>query len=324
MASSSSSPLAGPCALQSAGDELPQRGEGELLGERPHPAAPGERTAVDRGADELAGEQGVAQRAGPQEVEDLAVDRPAQRLAHQPVENGPPERLQVEPFAQPVLPQPDDRVGDVLATPHRGQHPQAVLGRELVHQCGRGLVQRVGVVDGEHRGLAGEDGLRPRARDAAASSMGSSGAKAPRGTTPDDRVAPTRRTRRPRPRPARPPRPAGGTCRRRPRRPARHRAGARGLGRGSSSLRARRRAIRLQPATSSPASPMLRSGAPPVRSRITDDRGDAACEIGPSARGPLPLGAQVAGSGGAVSGRDSPRPPGAPGPAGLAGAGRGR
>ena len=147
---------------------------GELLGERPHPAAPGERTAVDRGADELAGEQGVAQRAGPQEVEDLAVDRPAQRLAHQPVENGPPERLQVEPFAQPVLPQPDDRVGDVLATPHRGQHPQAVLGRELVHECGRGLVQRVGIVDGEHRGLAGEDGLRagpgrpPRRRWAAA------------------------------------------------------------------------------------------------------------------------------------------------------------
>ena len=92
-------------------------------------------------------------------MQELAVDRPAQRLDDQLVERVAGERLEVEALAEPVLPQPDDGVGDVLAPPHGGQHPHAVLGHELVGQRRRGLVERVGVVDGQHGGRAGQDRL---------------------------------------------------------------------------------------------------------------------------------------------------------------------
>ena len=270
----------------------------------------GQRAALDRGGEELAGEQDVAQGAAPQQVLELR-RRPALRSVSTTswssasrVSGSRSSRSQ-----HPVLPQADDGVGDVLAPAHGRQHPHAVLGHELVGQRGRGLVERVGVVDGEDRsGARARMASRARVSDAAASSTGSSGAKAPRGTArrrpgrphPQGTACPRRRT-------ARPPRPGGGTCPRPPRRRARRPGGSpapprRGRARTS---RPTERPPKVHPATSSlkDRGPCYVVSDACVRSGGTDDRGTGSWDIDVSARSLSPFGRSGGGGRTVGSGR---------------------
>ena len=192
-----------------------------------------------------------------------AVDRPSDRVDDQLVERVAGERLEVEPFAHPVLPQGDDGVGDVLAPPHGRQHPHAVLGHELVGQRGRGLVERVGVVDGEQVGSSRQDGLAApgsatrRRRRRGAAERRRRGARHPTTGSP----APAGHGC-PRRRPARPPRPGGGTCPRPPRPRARRPGGSPAPPRrGRARTRARGTATEGAPSYLLPEGPgaMLRS-----------------------------------------------------------------
>ena len=92
-------------------------------------------------------------------MEELAVDRPSQRVDDQAVERGAGERLDVEPLTQPVLPQRHDGVGNVLPPPNGGHDPHPVLRAQLVRQRRGGLVEGVGIVDGQHGGGARQDGF---------------------------------------------------------------------------------------------------------------------------------------------------------------------
>src|SRR4029450_2451507 len=111
---------------------------------------------------------------------------------------------QVEPQGQDILRERDLRVGGPLAGPHGGDHHGDAPERELVHQCGRGVVEQVSVVDPEQqrpaaRPRGGEPGGRGGSRRSPPrrSAGGRRGETAPNGIEAAARVAASHSTPHP-------------------------------------------------------------------------------------------------------------------------------
>ena len=108
----------------------------------------GDQATIVHGAEhELARVQGGALAAVQDPALDLLLDRSAQRRFHECPHRGLVEAMKLEPLRAAVLPQRDDRVRARLARAQRGDHEHVGARRQVLHECGRGRVEELGVVD---------------------------------------------------------------------------------------------------------------------------------------------------------------------------------
>jgi hypothetical protein len=117
----------------------------------PHavPLRQGARTEPD--LDQLMEEEGVALAQPAQLMTRAGVQVPVERLAEERLHLGPREGLELDPADGPLLAQPHNRVGKGLAGACREQQRRGLSTGQLMQEGGRGGIEEVGVVDGDHQ-----------------------------------------------------------------------------------------------------------------------------------------------------------------------------
>ncbi len=101
--------------------------------------------------DQLMEEENVALAQPAQLVTRAGVQVTVERLAEERLHLGPGEGLELDPADGPLLPQPHNRVGKGLAGACREQQRRGLSTGQLMQEGGRGGIEEVGIVDGDHQ-----------------------------------------------------------------------------------------------------------------------------------------------------------------------------
>ncbi len=101
--------------------------------------------------DQLVEEERVALAQPAQLVTRAGVQVAVERLAEERLHLGPGEGLELDPADGPLLAQPHERVGKGLAGACRQQQRCGLSTGQLMQEGGRGGIEEVGVVDGDHQ-----------------------------------------------------------------------------------------------------------------------------------------------------------------------------
>ena len=127
------------------------RRHGGARAQRPHAVGLHEVAGIERADHELVEVEGVAVGLAPQHGVGGRIDRTAEDLAEQRRDVLAGQRADVDPLGELVLPQRGDRVGHRFAEAHGEGDERREVGRQLVHEQRRGVVELVGVVDGQQQ-----------------------------------------------------------------------------------------------------------------------------------------------------------------------------
>ena len=120
-------------------DEAARRGEGAAVA--PHPVGLGQSSCGKRAEHQFADIEGIALRALPQGAGGAGGERAPERRRHELVDLTGRERLDLDAGADPILPKGVNRIRCRLAGTDRDEDRAYPLGRELVQQRRRAVVQ---------------------------------------------------------------------------------------------------------------------------------------------------------------------------------------
>jgi len=114
----------------------------------------GQSTGAEGTENQLTQEQGVALGAGGKPRHRGGLEGAAQSGGEELSHGVGGQALEVDPLGQALLPEGDYGIGSGLAGAQGGKHEGGARLGELVRQRGRGVVEKVGVVDEEDQSLA--------------------------------------------------------------------------------------------------------------------------------------------------------------------------
>ena len=126
------------------------RGDTSRRGPCPQPLAHGERARVEPALDQLTQEHRIPATRVPERVRGRGLDGTGEHVREEVGDLEAREGLELDAFADLVLPERDDRVGCRFTRSNRGEHTRFLRSRELVDERSRCRIECVGVASPSH------------------------------------------------------------------------------------------------------------------------------------------------------------------------------